>query len=75
MRITKLLRQPEEFGHVQGLGIQGTVDTTQVVADGFAETDGFLDVTIVLALAIQEAGLHEALADGDDHVFGPDFRR
>ncbi len=55
----------EEIRHLKGLGVECAPDAAKVVADGFAETNGFG------AVAAKETGLYKAFADFDDDIRRP----
>jgi hypothetical protein len=55
----------EEIRHLEGLRVERAPETAEVVADVFAEIDGFG------AVAAEESGLHEALANCDDDIGRP----
>ena len=52
----------QQVRHLECLGVERAPEAAEVVADVFAQVDGFG------AVAAKEAGLHKALADGNDDV-------
>ena len=58
----------EQVGHLEGFGVEGAPDAAEVVADVFAEADGF---GAALFGGVEVAGLDEAAADFDDGVGFP----
>ena len=58
----------EQVGHLEGFGVEGAPDAAEVVADVFAEADGF---GAALLGGVEVAGLDEAAPDFDDGVGFP----